>query len=129
MQIFQICPILIPAICCGGMEFFGQQVSCSEEGTLWRVMKTVSEGTKEIIIRRARMDGLRELFQTHAALALCNGNVCDLIYASDLAQKTSEVEVFEISGNCPQHLTCLAILGSAAAVDEAVERIRSELGG
>ena len=93
------------------------------------VMKTVSEGTKEIIIRRARMDGLRELFQTHAALALCNGNVCDLIYASDLAQKTSEVEVFEISGNCPQHLTCLAILGSAAAVDEAVERIRSELGG
>ena len=65
------------------------------------VMKTVSEGTKEIIIRRARMDGLRELFQTHAALALCNGNVCDLIYASDLAQKTSEVEVFEISGNCP----------------------------
>ena len=32
------------------------------------VMKTVSEGTKEIIIRRARMDGLRELFQTHAAL-------------------------------------------------------------
>ena len=83
------------------------------------VMKTVSEGTKEIIIRRARMDGLRELFQTHAAL----------IYASDLAQKTSEVEVFEISGNCPQHLTCLAILGSAAAVDEAVERIRSELGG
>ena len=93
------------------------------------VMKTVSEGTKEIIIRRARMDGVRELFQTHAALALCNGNVCDLIYASDLAQKTSEVEVFEISGNCPQHLTCLAILGSAAAVDEAVERIRSELGG
>ena len=55
------------------------------------------------------------------------GNVCDLIYASDLAQKASDVEVFEISGNCPQHLTCLAILGTAAAVDEAVKRIQSEL--
>lgn len=92
-----------------------------------RVMKTVSEGTKQIILRRARLDGLEELFRAHAALALCNGNVCDLIYASDLAQKASGVEVFEISGNCPQHVTCLGILGNAAAVDEAVERIRREL--
>lgn len=92
------------------------------------VMKTVSEGTKKIIMRRARMEELEELFRIYPALALCNGNVSDLIYASDLAQKASEVEVFEINGNCPQHLTCLAILGSAAAVDEAVDRIRSEFG-
>ena len=92
-----------------------------------RVMKTVSEGTKKIIMRRARMEGLDILFHENAALALCNGNVCDLIYASDLAQKESDVEVFEINGNCPQHLTCLAILGTAAAVDEAVKRIQSEL--
>lgn len=92
------------------------------------VMKTVSEGTKDIVMRRARMDGLKDLFQTHAALAVCNGNVSDLIYASDLAQKTSDVEVFEIMGSCPQHMTCLGILGTAAAVDEAVERIRSEFG-
>ena len=72
-----------------------------------RVMKTVSEGTKKIIMRRARMEGLDILFHENAALALCNGNVCDLIYASDLAQK--------------------AILGTAAAVDEAVKRIQSEL--
>ena len=61
-----------------------------------RVMKTVSEGTKKIIMRRARMEGLDILFHENAALALCNGNVCDLIYASDLAQKASDVEVFEI---------------------------------
>ncbi|MGN0354127.1 MAG: BMC domain-containing protein [Muricoprocola sp.] len=90
------------------------------------VMKTVSEGTKQIIMRRARMEGLDILFQEHSALALINGNVSDLIYASDLAQKAADVEVFEISGNCPQHMTCLAILGSASAVDEAVERINSE---
>jgi len=77
-------------------------------------------------MRRARMEGLDVLFQEHSALAVLNGNVCDLIYASDLAQKASDVEVFEISGNCPQHLTCLAILGSASAVDEAVKRINSE---
>ena len=90
------------------------------------VMKTVSEGTKQIIIRRARMEGLEMLFRDNSALAVINGNVSDLIYASDLAQKASDVEVFEISGNCPQHMTCLAILGTAAAVDEAVDRINSQ---
>lgn len=90
------------------------------------VMKTVSEGTKQIIIRRARMEGLEMLFRENSALAVINGNVSDLIYASDLAQKASDVEVFEISGNCPQHMTCLAILGTAAAVDEAVDRINSQ---
>ena len=89
------------------------------------VMKTLSEGTKQIIMRRARMEGLEVLFRENSALAIINANVSDLIYASDLAQKASEVEVFEISGNCPQHMTCLAILGSASAVDEAVERINS----
>ena len=78
------------------------------------IMKTVSEGTRQIIMRRARMEGLDVLFQEHSALAVLNG------------KKASDVEVFEISGNCPQHLTCLAILGSASAVDEAVKRINSE---
>lgn len=87
-------------------------------------MKTVSDGTKEIVMKRARAEGLDVKFRENAALALINGNVCDLIFASDLAQKASEVEVFELTGNCPQHMTCLGILGSAAAVDEAVDRIR-----
>ncbi|MCD7745130.1 MAG: BMC domain-containing protein [Lachnospiraceae bacterium] len=91
------------------------------------VMKTVSEGTKEIILRRARKENLEELFQKYPALALVHGDVCDMIYASDLAQKASDVQVFEISGSCPQHVTCLGILGDASAVEEAVARIRKVL--
>ena len=49
------------------------------------IMKTVSEGTRQIIMRRARMEGLDVLFQEHSALAVLNGNVCDLIYATDSA--------------------------------------------
>lgn len=92
-----------------------------------RIMKTVSPGTKQIIKRRARMEGLDVLFQENEALALLNGNVTDLIYASDVAQKAAAVQVFEISGNCPQHLTCLAVLGDPAAVDEAVKAILMKL--
>ena len=80
------------------------------------IMKTVSEGTRQIIMRRARMEGLDVLFQEHSALAVLNGNVSDLIYASDLAQKASDVEVFEISGNCPQHPTAASSASSASAL-------------
>ena len=90
-------------------------------------MKTVSPGTKQIIKRRARMEGLDVLFEENEALALLNGNVTELIYASDVAQKAAAVQVFEISGNCPQHLTCLAVLGDPAAVDEAVKAILVKL--
>ncbi|MGN1140947.1 MAG: BMC domain-containing protein [Oliverpabstia sp.] len=92
-----------------------------------RVMKTVSEGTKEIILGRTRKKELEKAFLEHSALALLHGDVCDLIYASDLAQKASGVEVFEIPGSCPQHLTCLGILGDVSAVDAAVQRIKKEI--
>lgn len=89
-----------------------------------RVMKTVSEGTKEIILRRAKVNDLEKLFHENSALALIHGDLCDMIYASDAAQKASAVQVFEIMGNCPQHMTCLGILGDAASVETAVQRVR-----
>lgn len=92
-----------------------------------RVMKTVSEGTKEIILRRTKNEAIRDMFKEHSALALVHGDVCDMIFASDVAQKASGVEVFEVPGTCPQHMTCLGILGAASAVDEAVQKIREEL--
>lgn len=92
-----------------------------------RVMKTVSEGTREIILNRVRRAELKETFDRNSALALVHGDVCDMIYASDLAQKAADVEVFEIGGTCPQHMTCLAILGDASAVDAAVKRVKDEL--
>lgn len=92
-----------------------------------RVMKTVSEGTRDIILNRVRRVDLKERFNRNCALALLHGDVCDMIYASDLAQKAADVEVFEVGGTCPQHMTCLAILGDASAVDAAVLRVKEEL--
>lgn len=90
-------------------------------------MKTVSPGTIDIIKRRARMDNLDLLFEANSAIALLNGNVTELIYASDVAQKAAPVQVFEINGNCPQHFTCLCVLGDPASVDEAVKAIIKKL--
>lgn len=92
-----------------------------------RIMNTVSPGTREIICSRLHKE-VNQVFDESSALALVHGDVCDIIYASDVAQKASGVSVFEIPGNCPQHLTCLGILGDVAAVETAVQRIRSEFG-
>ncbi|MCI5699493.1 MAG: BMC domain-containing protein [Lachnospiraceae bacterium] len=92
-----------------------------------RMMKTVSKGTQEIIKKRVRKDNLEQLFERNQALAIMHGDVCEMIYASDLALKTSNVEVFEISGSCPQHMTCLAIMGTVSAVEAAIQKIKSEI--
>lgn len=89
-------------------------------------MKTVSQGTKEIISQRVRKN-LPGLFSENCALALIHGDVCDMIYASDLAQKAADVQVFEIPGTCPQHMTCLGIAGDTSAVEAAVLKIQKEL--
>ncbi|MCD8180476.1 MAG: BMC domain-containing protein [Firmicutes bacterium] len=97
-----------------------------EHGIKIRVMKTVSEGARKIVLERVRDKHISEIFTDDRALALLHGDVCDLIYASDMAQKTSGVDVFEINGTCPQHMICVGILGDTAAVDAAVEKIKKE---
>lgn len=93
-----------------------------------RIMNTVSPGTQDIIRSRVRNKDLSQhLFQETSSLAVIHTDVCDMIYASDLAQKASDVSVFEIPGSCPQHMACLGILGDVAAVETAVSKIRKEL--
>lgn len=99
----------------------------AEHGMKIRIIKQVSEGTKDIICSRCRTGKLTREMMESKALGLVHGDVCDIIYASDLAQKEADTMVFEIGGNCPQHLTCLGILGDLSAVEEAVRRIQREM--
>ena len=96
----------------------------------YRIIKKVSDGTKKIVISRARTQNqnVEELFNKCEALGIIHCDVCDMIYASDLAEKAADVGTFEITGTCPQHMTCLGILGDTAAVEAAVKRIVEELG-
>lgn len=91
------------------------------------IIKTISKGTKDLIIKRTKNKDLAEKLSNYNAVGLIHGDVCDMIYAGDLAQKTSAVYVFEIPGSCPQHMTCIGILGDVSAVEAAIGRIRQEL--
>lgn len=49
--------------------------------------------------------------------------VPDLYFYADLASKSAQIVVTEITGSCPQHVTTLAIFGELSAVEEAMRVI------
>ncbi|WP_066456587.1 BMC domain-containing protein [Anaerotruncus rubiinfantis] len=59
------------------------------------------------------------------AVGLCQGSVLEVLVASDVAEKAAGVTAGEVNGNCPQHITCLAILGDTEAVHAAMEAVKA----
>jgi hypothetical protein len=51
------------------------------------------------------------------------GALIDIYWATDIAEKASQVSVALVMGNCPQHIQMLAILGKQAAVKQALNKI------
>lgn len=94
-----------------------------------QMINGVSQGTLGIISRKVGDKKIvdRILQNDFTALGLCQGDVVKMLVASDIAEKTSDVVVTEISGVCPQHITCLAILGDVTSVEAALKAIESRL--
>jgi ethanolamine utilization microcompartment shell protein EutS len=91
-----------------------------------RIIKHPSKGTIDILYRRkgSPRDVLPENID---AIGLVQGKVIEMIVASDAAQKSVDVTVEDIKGNCPQHMIMLAIFGETAAVETAMSAIKDRL--
>lgn len=89
----------------------------------------VSQGTLGIISRKIGDKKIidRILQNEFTAVGLCQGDVVSMLVASDIAEKTSDVVVSEVSGVCPQHITCLAIFGDVTSVEASLAAIESRL--
>ncbi|MGR6979973.1 BMC domain-containing protein [Testudinibacter sp. P27/CKL/0425] len=59
------------------------------------------------------------------AVGLLMLSIPELYFYADLAAKSANVIVSEITGSCPQHVTTLAILGEISAVKIAMEAIEA----
>ncbi|MDK2935325.1 MAG: BMC domain-containing protein [Eubacteriaceae bacterium] len=93
------------------------------------VINGISSGTKEILSRKVgdRKVAERILEDEYTAVGLCQGTVIEVIVASDIAEKTSEVTVVEIHGLCPQHITTLGVFGDITAVEAALAAIERRM--
>lgn len=85
-------------------------------------IKSPSPGTMAILARRRT--GHPEKLPAPGAVGLVQGALADMITAADVAEKAAQVEVEEIRGICPQHVTLIGIFGEIADVDAALKAVR-----
>lgn len=90
-----------------------------------KIINQPSLNTVEIIRNRARNKG--SIKDTIDSIGLVDGSVIDLLVACDIAEKSADVTVVELTGSCPQHFSSLAILGSIGAVKNAINSIKASL--
>lgn len=86
------------------------------------LIKSPSPGAMGILARRSagRTDAVPD---RPGAVGLVQGALAEMITAADIAEKAATVQVEEIRGVCPQHITLIAIYGDIAAVECALKAV------
>ena len=94
----------------------------------YRIIKSPSQGTKELLKRRIGIGAeASQIVEEADAIGLVQGKMIDMVCASDIAEKAVGVDVFDVRGICPQHMTLLAIFGDTASVCSAISEIENKL--
>lgn len=97
-------------------------------GVTIRLVKRPSKGFWAILEGR-RIDSKHfvKLEQPSDAIGLIQGPVAAILAASDIAEKAAAVQVAEIRGVCPTHMTVIAVYGDTSAVEAALAAVNDQL--
>lgn len=90
-----------------------------------KIISHPGPGVIDILLSRMGAGPKKRLVDvSFSAVALVQGKLVDMVVAADVAEKAAEVEVYDLKGNCPQHLTMIGIFGDIAAVKASAEAIQ-----
>ena len=89
----------------------------------FRIIKSPSKNVLNMIIRRTDIRSEENLPPTDA-IGLIQGKMIDMIYLADMAEKSADVIVKDIRGNCPQHMILMAIFGDTSSVESVIQDIK-----
>lgn len=92
----------------------------------FRIIKSPSDSTKDILIRRMGGNCKTKLDNVDA-IGLVQGKLIDMIYVADIAEKAAGVAVEDIRGTCPQHMVLLGIFGDTSSVESAINEIKLKM--
>jgi hypothetical protein len=92
----------------------------------FRIIKSPSECTMDILMRRIA-NGVSTNINRVDAVGLVQGKMIEMICAADIAEKAVGVTVADVKGSCPQNMILIAIFGDTAAVEAAMQEIKSKL--
>lgn len=105
------------------------RIKSSLPGVSLRIVKRPSKGFWSILEqRRVKSDTFSDYKTAPDAVGLIQGQVSAILAASDIAEKAAVVQVAEIRGVCPTHMTLIAIYGDTSAVETAMANVREQLG-
>ena len=106
------------------------QVRRGMAGVTLRLIKRPSQGFWAILEnRRVKSDHLGKEMAPTDAVGLIQGPVSSILAAADIAEKAAAVNVAEIHGVCPTHMTVIAVYGDTSAVEAALQAVSETLGG
>ncbi len=97
-------------------------------GVSLRLVKRPSKGFWAILEgRRVDSSYFEKYQQPTDAVGLIQGPVAAILAASDIAEKAAAVQVAEIRGVCPTHMTLIAVYGDTSAVEAALQAVNDQL--
>lgn len=96
---------------------------------LCEVINSPSKGTVGILKRKVHEKEIRSLVEETRveAVGLIQGQLAQIVLASDIAAKGADVLVSEIYGSCPQHITMIALFGTTSAVKAAMNAVKDKI--
>ncbi len=92
----------------------------------YRIIKSPSSSTLRILEQRLSIKLSDDTMERIGAIGLVQGKLIDMIFASDIAEKSADVTIGDIRGNCPQHMMLLAIFGDISSVETAIKSIKDK---
>lgn len=91
-----------------------------------QTINSPSKGTLRLLLRKIYDDQVKVNLQksTITSVGLIQGQLAEIIAAGNVAEKASNVEVAEIVGTCPQHISVIGVFGETSAVLEAIKAVQ-----
>lgn len=89
------------------------------------IINSPSKGVVAILLHKINDECIKEKLKNGVvnSIGLIQGRLVDIIAAGNIAEKASDVDIAEISGICPQHISMIGIFGDTASVAEALKSI------
>jgi ethanolamine utilization microcompartment shell protein EutS len=94
-----------------------------------KIINNPSKGTIRLLLRKISDDQVKEYLNSGSvnSLGLIQGQLAEIVAAADIAEKASSVQIAEIVGSCPQHITMIGVFGETSSVEESIRAVRSWL--
>ncbi len=90
-----------------------------------QIISHPGSGVFDILMNRMSSGPKKKLIDANfSAVGLIQGKLVDMMVAADIAEKAADVQVYDLKGSCPQHLTMIGIFGDIAAVQASADAIQ-----